>query len=455
MIKVNYLLKKILPFVIFCSAIFLIGQNLNKPFWGEHDWNGVRYGNIARNYLRYGVFFLKFAQIENSGPLDKKYEYFTHYPPLLPILIAISYRFFGITEWSTRLVPLFATSGIILLIFFIGKKLWDFKTGFLASILSLSIPMVLYFGKTPVHEPLVVFFVSLAFLAFLYGRKILFILAIILAHLTTWAGFFLIPAVLLVNFFRWKRFSKEVLYLPIPVIIFIGYLGLVYLQTGSFLAGDIFGVFLQRSSLLKEVQPTDFNLLNYLFRFRLWLFTLYSPVLTGLVLLWLLFAIRNKFTNSDWCLLMLGIFGITYPIIFPNAVFIHNYLVIYLLPFFTIASARAIWILIRLKFLRKIGILFPAVLFLMILFQTKPYNDALNKSEADKLAILVGKSINQQTKSNEVVLVYPAAYQYSADKFLKFYSDRKLVYSDNVEIGYNVRVLVDQQKDKFYIQKND
>ena len=194
-------IKIIIAGFLFLLSVILIGQNLDKPFWGEHDWNGVRYGNIARNYLRYGYWETKFGQIENSGEVkNKEFEYYTHYPPLLPILISFSYKLFGVSEWSTRLVPLLATSGSIVLIFLIGVQIWNMRVGILAGLLALATPMVLYFGKNPVHESGTLFFILLAFFGYLatlkrkkYG-KIIFILGLILAEMTAWAGYFLILA---------------------------------------------------------------------------------------------------------------------------------------------------------------------------------------------------------------------------------------------------------------------
>lgn len=437
-------MKIIIAAFLFILSLFLIGQNLDKPFWGEHDWNGARYGNIARNFLRYGIIDLQFAQIENSGSVtDRQFEYFTHYPPLLPILISISYMFFGVSEWSTRFIPLLATSGSIVLIFLIGKKLYDTKTAFLAAILALIIPINLYFGKTPVHEPLVVFFILLSFFAYLRQFKILLFLSLIAAHLTTWAGFFLIPAITAVAIFTKdkKDFVKIIPYWLIPLTIFSFYIVFIYLHTGSLFGGDLLGALFQRSSLLKEVQPTDFNLVNYLSKLRLWSFSLYSATLTILVGIWLIVSIKRKFSESDVKLLILGLFGVIYLIVFPNAAFIHNYLVMYLIPFFVLSGARVIG---RFPFLLSL------VILLVIFLERKPFLDALNKSDADRLAVEVGKAINRETKFTDTVLVSPVGFSYSADKFLRFYSDRKIKYGNGGN-DWDVKVPVDQENGKFEI----
>ena len=152
----NYI-NFLISIFLFALTLVIVGKNLNKPFWGIHDWNGARYGNIARNYVRYGYFTTKFSQIENGGV-------YTHYPPMLPILISFSYKFFRVNEWATRLVPVLATSGLIIIIYLIGRTIFSNKIGLTASFLALATPMIRYYGKNPVHEPLALFFASLAFL---------------------------------------------------------------------------------------------------------------------------------------------------------------------------------------------------------------------------------------------------------------------------------------------------
>lgn len=447
---------------LFASALFLIGQNLSKPFYGEHDWNGVRYGNIARNYLRYGLFETKFGQIENSGQVSKEeFEYFTHYPPLLPLIVALSYKLFGISEWSTRLVPLLFSSGTIVLIFLIGNKLWNSKIGVIASLIALVTPMALYFGKTPVHEPLVMFFVLVAFYGYLMTKekilfaKYIFISGLILAHLTTWAGYFLLPAIALVTLLKkdFNNLKAIIPYFLIPLAMFSFHIFHIKLSTGSVIGGDLLEAFFQRSSLEKSIQPEGFNLFSYLGKLKIWIFTLYSFSLTTLSIGWLLFKF-GKFDESDWDLLILGIFGITYLVIFPNAAFIHNYLVVYLMPFMALAGARTIFKISETKLLRKFSFPLIVVLLSLIALEKKDYLRALALSNADRFAVNVGKAISEQTDPSDRVLVIPQKFSHEADKFLRFYGDRDIFYSNEDLEGFQVKVFVDTKMQKFEIMQS-
>lgn len=455
-------MKLITAGLLFILSIVLIGQNLDKPFYGEHDWNGARYGNIARNYLRYGLINTKFGQVENSGVIDKnRFEYYTHYPPLLPVLISISYKLFGISEWSTRLIPLLANSATVVLIFLIGSHLWDFKTGLLASLLALATPMVLYFGKNPAHEPLVLFFILLSFWGYLKYRKnnqklfqIIFLIGMILAELTAWAGYFLISAITITLFIKKDTtgIKKLIPYWILAAILFTAHFIHVATLTGSISGGNLFESLLQRSGISQQVQPVGFNLFGYLAKLRLWFATLYTITLSLLAFIWLVLR-GSRIRNNDWPVFVLAVLGLIYITLFSNSVFIHNYLIFYFLPFLCLAGSATISYIMRFKILQSVSLVLPILFLTAIFFERKTYLDALNASKADKFAVEIAQALNRQTRATDIVLVSPLKFSYSAEKFLKFYSDRKLIFADNMNLDYDYIVKVDQDHGRYTISK--
>lgn len=448
-------MKIVVAIFLFVLSLVLIGQNLDKPFWGEHDWNGVRYGNIARNYLRYGLLETKFGQVENSGTIRKEeFEYFTHYPPLLPLFISFSYKLFGMSEWSTRIVPLLFTSGSIALIFLIVTHLWDIKTGILSSLLIIFTPLILYFGKNPVHEPQVIFFVILAYFAYLKNLKLLFLVSLIMAHFSTWAGFFLVPAITLVEILK-KSYAKAKSILPfwiLSILIFLIHIVHTKILTGNYLGGDLLSIFGERIGFSEIGKIPELNPLSYVGKIRIWISTLYTNTLVILTIIWLISKRFSKMTTQDWAIVTLGIFGIAYFIFFYNAAFIHNYLTFYLLPFFALAGALGLRQLINFKFFKKISYVLIIIIIMFIALERRSFLKALNESSVDRFAVEVGKAINKNSKPNDLILVSPLKFSYSADKFLRFYSDRKIIYSDEEE-DYDFKVKVDQDNGKFEIMR--
>lgn len=460
-LKSNLFLTSLLLFII---TFTLLSINITKPFYGEHDWNGVRYGNIARNYLKYGLFETKLGQVENSGWANSdQFQYFTHYPPTLPLLIALDYKIFGVAEWSARLTPIIATSLIVVMIFLIGAKIASFQVGLVAALLSLVTPLVLYFGKTPVHEPVVILFVLMAFFSYLnyqqQKKKIFltgFIIFLTLAQLTTWAGFFLIPSMLAVALLR-KDLTEAKRLLPFIFLslgVFLFYLLFVAFLTGSLVGGDLLGVLLQRSGISPAGQTENLNLLTYMSKLRVWIFTLYTTTLSILAFFWLISRKFNIFSPTDWSIVTLGIFGLTYLILFSNSSFIHNYLVFYLLPFMSLAAAAA-WVkLTSGKLIKKYSLILSFLVILLVAREKLNFLQALNSSQADKLAVEIGKTIKAQTKVEDVVLITPADFGYSADNFLKFYSDREIIYAtSSAKLIPNVVVYIDKTNQKFYLAR--
>lgn len=421
--------KILLAGAIFILSFFWIGQNLDKPFWGEHDWNGVRYGNIARNYLRYGLLQTKLGQVENSGPASPdEFEYYTRYPPLLPLLIALSYKIFGISEWSTRLVPLVFTSASLVMIFLIGSRFFSLRVGTLAALLALATPMAGYFGKNPSHEPLTLFFILLAFYGYIQARKLTFVLGLILAQLSAWAGYFLLPALALSHLWQ-KDFKSLKKLIPLWILsagIFAVHLLHVKLLTGSLSGGDLFGTLWQRAGVTASLQPEGYNLINYLGRVRLWLSTLF----TNTLLLVALFQCLNK------KLLPLALVGVFYALLFSSSVYIHNYLLFYFLPFLSLAAAALIG---HLQMLKKSYLILAAVLLLTVFWERKDFLEALQKSNMDELSVRTGLAIRKQTSFDETVLVQPARLKFVGDKFLRFYGDRNLIYGDDDSSPYDVK----------------
>lgn len=460
--------KFLISAFLFILSMFLIGQNLDKPFWGEHDWNGVRYGNIARNYLRYGLSDLKFAQVENSGSLENQsLIYYTHYPPLLPITISLSYKLFGVTEFATRLVPIIATSGSIALVFLIGSMLFGIRVGVVSSLIALLLPMTLYFGKNASHEPLTLFFILLSFYGYLlYRREVkyslaLFIAGLILAEATAWAGYFLVPAITLVAFLR-KDFKQLKFILPFwlfSFLMFLIHIGIVYFATGNFSGGNLLGSLLQRGGLLSGVQPEGFSLPGYFDRIRLWFSTTFTLTLTIFSAAWLIIKIFGKFKDNDWYILILGFIGLIYLFVFSNAVYIHNYLIFYFLPYISL-SATLMLFSVKSRYdrlvyhihLKSLYFVFVIASILLIAFERREFLNALNNSQSDRFAVEIGKEIRRNSKPDDVVLIIPQNFFFPADNFLKFYSDRQLLYSD-LPYDFPIYVLVDQQSRKFEIIK--
>jgi len=448
-------------FILLLLAGFIFTKDVKKPFYGHHDWNGVQYANIARNFVRYGFLNTKLGQIESSGLIKKDnnnnyiYNYNTHHPSLLPILISFSFKIFGIHEWPARLVSIFFSLGTILGLYFLGRFLFSRTIGFFIAVFATVPSMMVYFGKMPVHEPLIlcwsvwsIYFYTLWIKTKKNKFFTLLLIFTFLNGITGWPGYFLYPIITLHAVTPgvalrlsngsprgWKAWRKTLWPWFILAITFSLHLIQTYILTGSVTGGGLLEIFLKRIN--QETDPVQaaiigFSWKKYLIQEARWL-TIYFTrplVIVGLlVLLIFLFKIRpwrrQRLDLSKSTILLTLLFALSYPLVFSNAVFIHDYLNIYFLPFFVLSTG---WVIFRIEklFPAKIVFLLSLLLFIFIATERKDFVKALQKSSMHKIGYDLGLAVKQRTNFDEAVLISAPQFAAHFSKFVYFYADRKV-----------------------------
>src|SRR5947207_11796903 len=92
--------------LILLYAAFVRLCLINLPFESTAEGVGSWYGIMARNYLRIPFHIHKLIPIQSTCPHDpQNVRFYSHHPPLMPLTIAVSYKFFGPGNWPTRLPP--------------------------------------------------------------------------------------------------------------------------------------------------------------------------------------------------------------------------------------------------------------------------------------------------------------------------------------------------------------
>jgi len=437
-IKKNYLLILILFF-----GTILLSINLNKPFIGHHDWNGAFYSNFARNFVRYGFRETKLGSVQGSDlKSPENFRYFTHYPPLLPILLSLSFKIFGISEASARLVPLLFSLGTISLIYFLSLKFFDLATAISASVFSAVVPIMIYFGKMPVQEvlvlPLVLLSIYFYFNFVKNPNKVNFlklIATLFLSHLTNWPGYYVSP-LFFIHFLIFskneKKFWIAIVFPLFSVLMFLIYIAHLFWLTGNPFGGGLIDVFLFRLNLTDR--PIDYTTLRFVkqqISFISAYFTKPILLLTVITLIWTLIQIKNRRINKQvQLILMLGIFGITHNVVFRNMAYIHDYMIIYILPFLTLTAGYGFSIFTKSFriFSPSINVGLVLILALSILLQKRDFTSALLSSEGFLSGVNLGKIINQETVSGDKVLVLSPDFKRYFEVFTDFYADRSIEY---------------------------
>lgn len=449
-------LPKITSFLIISLvlifALWLLAIKIDKHFWGHHDWNSVVYSNIARNYVRYGYFETKLAQVTNYDyQKPQNFGFITHYPPLLPILISLSFHLFGQSEASARLAIVAFSILLILFIYKIGKELESNLLGIYAA-LSLTItPIFLYFGKLPVHDTIVPAVSAVGFWAYLKYFKtenikyyLFLVVTLVFGGLINWSAYYLVIALLYLQLLT--KTSKEVkkhifALLPISALIFITQIALVYLARAKS-TESVFSNFLSRVDPYLTADLYGFSIVKYIKQELLFARVYYTlPIFLGAACFVVYFSFRlfkrRKLSLAEIFISSLLIYGIIQLIVFSQLSFIHDYMIYYLSPFMALAFSY-----ITLKILRKFqkSLVFPVILIAIIYFaflsQLK-FTNALIGTDTNKRGYMVARLINKETPSGTVSFVTPNAYKEFQEVFIGYYSDRNVAYGEQLPKGFD------------------
>lgn len=439
-------LKIILPVIIIIISGFILFQNIKKPLIGHHDWNNVFYGHMARNYLHLGLFKTKLGQTSTTELTPSKLSFYTHYPPLLPLSLALSYKILGVSEFSTRLVPIIFSTGILVLLFKIAKQLKFSNLSALSTSLVAFTPMFRYFGKMADQEAPLIFFTLLSLLYYLKliknsskKNKIIFYLSVILNALTAWAGYFLYP-ILFLHALIFKPILKKTIFISnlTLVLVFLLHLTHTYILTGSFLGGGLISALLMRlniSHLQGKPDPSgrQFTLIKYLIQQARWLTVYFTRTLLAVGSLSIGFMLPKfkqikKLSLKNQTILILFFWSLTYPIIFSNVVFIHEYFNFFFLPFLSLSLA---WLV--QKFQQKdlyLAIFAFIALAVFIYLERLPFYQALEQTKAHQSGYQLGTLINQTVDNNQKSLVIAHNnYLSNHEPFIKFYANQPVKFA--------------------------
>lgn len=436
--KKNYLLLLIL---IFFATI--LSKNLDKPFIGHHDYNSVWHATAAMNQDRYGLLKTKFASLMTSDNLPtQNFTFYTHYPPLVPIFLYLSFKVFGISHLSVRIVPAIFALATIYLIYKTGARFFSQNVGLLAAALSAVVPMLVYFSTIPTHDLFVMPFILLSIIFYFDffakpDRKNFLKLAtsLILAHLTHWTGYYVTPLLFLHFLLFSKNIKKFALASFFPLLslsMFFLHLAHTVWLTGSPVGGGLVEIFLGRLNL--RDQPQGYSALNFFKLQARYLVVYYTrPLLlfSTLATFWLLAQIyKRKITQRVSLLVMLGIFGASHALIFKNISFIHDYIIISMLPFITLSASFAFF-LIQEKLKIKIKVITFALCLLLVAAVASErfsFTKALITSSSFKEGVELGSFIHAKTQPGQKVLILSADFKNHFEVFTAYYADRQIDY---------------------------
>lgn len=434
-------------------AYLLISQFISAPFNRGHDAaGGTHWGAIARNYVRYGYLGTKFGMVQNGGSLlPAEFIYYTHHPPLTPIILSLSFRVFGLSEWSIRFTYVLFALGTLVLFYTFINEFFGRKIAVLACLSTLLTPMYLHFSSVPDMISITLFFClgtiySYARWLKTHSLAALSIMSVtfLLATLSSWEAYYLIPAILYHNFARDRKREIVILMSVLGILSFLLYsVHVIYLVgTSEFLSNIKWAIY--RTGIYAVEQNPEF-LFTYVKQILIWAWFLFTPFV---ILLSFGFAImyfnssreNRRLKNYDLVLLFL-IFGILKYFFFINLCYYHPQRFYYLIPFFTLSASLIINFVfekIDKKMVKLCVVLLLSILItLTVLFTTKPVFFQLHHNDS------------KMPFSRPKDLIYNERLE-----FAQFYSE--LIESVHGKLGSQDMILTNQwyPRLRFYLDVN-
>lgn len=125
-----------------------------------HGWNEAHYSNIAKNYFTHSLLY----QLSLIGS-----PAFNSLPPLYSYAVYASFKIFGISDISARLISIFSEIIAVLSVYLLARELYNKKTAVLSSLIFLFIPWnVLWFGRVQT-DPLMTALMTASIALYVYA----------------------------------------------------------------------------------------------------------------------------------------------------------------------------------------------------------------------------------------------------------------------------------------------
>lgn len=147
------------PVLVLAAATRFL--EVGRPFFGHHDFHTA--------------FF-------TLGGAGRRLGEYTNWPPLTDAFYGLSLFLFGQEEWAVRVLPILLSLGTIVLVYLIGKEIFNTETGLLAALLLAILPGDIYFARIVTFT----FFIALTIWAYhrwLVTRRSFYLIAAVSSNL--------------------------------------------------------------------------------------------------------------------------------------------------------------------------------------------------------------------------------------------------------------------------------
>jgi 4-amino-4-deoxy-L-arabinose transferase-like glycosyltransferase len=340
-------------------GVFLRTQTFTDLWTGVHNsWGGAFYGNVARNFLRYG-WSTAFAPVVNSGVVDpSQFEIYYHHPPMTMWLTSLSFLVFGVHEWSARLVPLFFSFMTMALVFVFARSAFGRGAALCALAVFAVLPIDAYYGAhVDPNSSVSIFFTALAvegYRRWLSSRRTLDYAimagAIVLGCMTGWFTYLVVPGIVMHGWLIYAPADRKAMLArlwPLPALC-VGVFSLFLLHRRIALSGgrtEIYDALGDRLVMRTLDFGLDRTVIMTQYLREIW--WNYSAPIVLISAAWFTYfvhgLVRRRLETADWCIFILWTYGLLYAFAFPGHLISHDFFVRTYAPGVAIASGAIIW----------------------------------------------------------------------------------------------------------------
>ena len=270
-----------------------------------------------------------------------------------------------------------------------------------------------------------------------YEKKKFFfflILMFVAGTIVDWSVNFVVPVIILHSFFFHKKINRKILLtIPIAILMFSLNIFHIFLVSGNLGLSDLYKIMLFRLNLSEESKGYGITLTGLLQHFYRDFNYFYTPVLFFLFVLFLLFFIKNarKVMRKEILIILTFLSMLSYLFIFSNIYWIHDFLILFILPAIPISGAIMVEKIKNTKIFKGLPKIFSYIVIgiLLLTFLIYSYNSIIKiyKGNSEISDIIVFLSKNKK----DVIISF---WEHPQNFQLKFYLEsRKVYYARDIE----------------------
>lgn len=180
-------------------TVIRASERANSQFVGAHAFVSADVATTARTFANEGVWKLHGVPVNNNAPIGPSDQY-THWPPLLPILLSGCFRIFGASEHTAHIFMLCILVGTGLLISRLGWLWLGPIGGALSGYFWLTLPVVVQFGDLVAQQSLAMLFIVASLVACYSRRDKLCAALLFFAAISAWESVLVFPGIWLSSY---------------------------------------------------------------------------------------------------------------------------------------------------------------------------------------------------------------------------------------------------------------